>query len=444
MLIQGILEQKNPRDLAVELKKGSPQKIFDEAIQMIAKDNENIVNRNNARSCIVKWLDPILNYLTRGRISLLEKTRDSAPIHDHIKKIKLHLSALTLQRKWRFNLRNKLAQRRITFEEFCLKAIKKRGLSPIEQAFAIKNFYSETHYAFTHGMGLPNWAILFMLNKAIELFKPESVLPHHLYFRMPGILKRYPNIDVFLKENQITNDHDSEVRPHLLSVDANLHSTTFNESAQHFYKQNQNEIIALPREALLKLLPDREIVDHFLECIHVIASPLDHEPSGNLFVILIPRPLQDDEKSKIAYASKPYGIPVKDQTSAQLEYHQRNPSSGYHQYRLVLSAMEQKRGIRIFCKNDLPKQREQELKARIENEISLFYAYSILVKLERPLTQEEEDKVIEILQRTTPDKHILDKLTKNPFLSQDQILAILNTSKPPPPKPLFLVPVKYV
>ena len=440
MTVEGILRFQTPQEFISELKKGGTtnlQKIFDDAIQNIQKQNEEILKRNAAKP----WYIHFLNFITCGSINFFEKEHSLKFIAEEINQIKneifrtvpeieqvwredyediklkeqaleAHKSicASKIQRTWRCHFRRKLNKNKQTYESWKADAIVNKHSDPITAASRLMHAFKPTHYTFTHGQSIFSTVITATINCLTERFKPESVRPALIHFRIPGSLPNHPNVSKFLEKNPKFEDSQPEISAQLLSVDAFINSTEYTNSAFYYYRFNTYCFHqSFPSEPIKGLVPEEFIANRYIERIKNIANA-QKSNIGSLYVLLIPKKTQENPETKIAYTSIAFGTPYYDQSIEYLERHQAEHCNSYTQFRILLNGLSLYPGIRVYRKNHLTNAENENIRTSVMAETDLLYAYSILLNLKAPITKEDL-QIVKAIFIQHSDK--LDKETVN-------------------------------
>lgn len=442
MTIQRLIGIQDSVRYVEDLKKSGKQdvqKFFDEAIQIIHKENEEIQQRNNALPWIIRFLNPVIKFLSCGSINLcLEELQSLNLVLEKIDSIKKAMAAVpeieqtwrldydqikeryeaskpskekaanSIQRCWRSHLRRKISRNKQTYESWRANAIVKNESDPINAAAKLLFAFKPTHYTFTHGQSIYNTVITATMNFLTERFKPEFIKPDLIHFRVPGTITDEPNVHKFLNNNKSFQDSEEQIAAQLLSVDGYIFSTEYTNSAHWYYVYNNCCFFSkMPKKPIEKLVQDDFIVDRFINRIHYIASS-QKSWRGSLYSILIPKKIQDNPDTKIVYTSIAFGTPHIDQSIEFLESHQKYDCEKVVQFRILLNGLSKYPGIRVFRKNHLSEKENQIIMEKVKAETDVLYLYSILLNLKAPITQEKLKVVQTLLNQ---HNNILDKET---------------------------------
>ncbi len=472
MTVNGVIHLQDPNLFIEELKKGGTiclQKLFDDAINTIQKQNEDILKRNAEKPWYIRFLNPLLNFFSCGCVTLLEKPLSLNPLQQNIntiqtailsvpemdqtwrpdyKKILERLEAsktiqrgfktfikkqedafrarevyaTKIQRKWRANLRNKLKKTGKTYEAWRADSILSRNSDPIQTAVKFREAYKASHYTFTHGQSLFNTVITTTINHLTERFKPEFAHPMNMHFRIPGTITCLSNTQDFIQKNPMQSnfDHQPHISSQLLCADAFIHSQLQGESAHYYYTTNSNAVVRnISADPILALVPDPIIVEKYIQKINSIAQEYTSKSvHGSLYTILVPKKFQANPDTQVAYASHAYGIPHQDQSTAFLDNHQNDNCNNFTQFRLVLSVLMRTPGVRIFRKNNLSLEENSTMLKKVKAETELLYAYSILLNLRSPISESQFNTVLKIL------------ITYNRSIDQESLKLILKKIRP--------------
>lgn len=496
MTVDGIINLTNTYEFITSLKdKGTKdlQKLFDEAIQSIHHQNKEIQERNDK----IPWYIHVLDFITCGAFSLLEETVSLKKVLNNIDQIRhailsvphieqtwradyndikkrfdssktiqagfkqfiknrRHASrniqrgfkgflqkqeeknarpAISIQRKWRAHFRNKLKNSHQTYEAWRANAILQKYPDPLEAARKFRDTYRSTHYAFTHGQSNINAVNAVAINGLVKKFQPQHSHPLSLNFRVPGSIPFNKNSADYLAKNRSFKDDLVQISAQIMSVDAYLHSKIYAESAYFYYSNNSNiRISYLPLEPVVYLVQDNILAQKFIQKITSIG--LEYHPKskqGNLYTILVPKKIQENPNTQVAYAAYGYGIPHENNSIEFLESHQHDICQNFTQYRLVVSALNQSPGIRVYRQNHLTQQDNALILNRITIEVELLYTYYILNSLRRAITESQFTEAIDTLKKHSDqiDSESLNYVLNNArnFLSDEQYNKIKSIKK---------------
>ncbi|MFN4174221.1 MAG: hypothetical protein ACK4HV_03860, partial [Parachlamydiaceae bacterium] len=352
MTIDAILHLESPKQFIDRLKEGGTvnlQELFDKAIKKIQDENEDIQKRNAEKPWYIRFLNPLINFFSFGCFTLLEKPRTLSVLQEKINAIKNEIlslpekeqtwrpdykdilmrveasktiqrefktylrkresSAIKIQRKWRANFRNKLKKSHQTYEAFRANAILQMHSDPLKAAIKFRDTYKPTHYAFTHGQSIINTVNATAINELVKRFKPEYHHPLGFNFRVPGSIPHVKNTSDYFANNPNLNDSTAEISAQVMSVDAYVHSKVYGESAYSWYAQNSNaRISTLPDKPILSLVQDHDLVQRFIQKISSISIEYSQKTHiGSLYTILVPRKIQDNPTTAVAYAALAFG-----------------------------------------------------------------------------------------------------------------------------------------
>lgn len=356
---------------------------FDHLVgQVVAKielNNREISQRYRARSCCQRFSDYIVGKPVEKETNLTVVRAKFAEIRAVIARTplsgqtwrtnhsQLPKAAMTLQRAWRFRLREKLLMANQTYESWRIQAIKRhwkddalvetkrlstrvgmpsnvrailaavstevKGGSTIlmldqprikvmEKLLCrtkqFKKMYSDSHYVFTHGQSLGMSVVNQCIRELIKTYSPEYHTPLAIRFRIPYSVPYTRNVDDFFEKFAVDTDHyrDNDHNLEVLSADSYLWNIAKAESAIYYASWGFSQNSAIDPTIASKILANvffYYLQDEQLSKImgekasHIAVNKERESVVGALYTICIPKGIVENPKRNFIYRSHAYG-----------------------------------------------------------------------------------------------------------------------------------------
>lgn len=285
-------------------------------------------------------------------------------------------------------------------------------------ALKVREVYRTTHYTFLHGRTV-YWKIFSYFTKTfIKVFNPDVQLDLMEFLRPPFKSHAAENVGEFInryhKVQPITDDNSIFYNTQLLPVDAYWLNDARDESALYFFALNRNFYDKIGTACaqfidswLSSDIPNRKgfiksfvsgTIEGIVAQVKDSISKLDKNLPGELAVICIPKELVHNPNTNCIYHSLPYGKPYKDsvepldvsllqklqsdqppfdESLIRDNFYKWNEKSSY-QYRILVSHLTPKNGVRILGVNALTKDLKRIYKKPIQELVRK------IVEFERP------------------------------------------------------------
>ena len=178
-------------------------------------------------------------------------------------------------------------------------------------AWALRNVLEKTHYVFLHAQEAGRQGFSYLMKELVHKRHPDLDMEQFEFLRAPKSPSSSSEFKSY-QEARFIDNYQLAVQEDLLSVDAAFQNTSFGESAHTFLTLNKNatalsENSHFTRKAIQSFYPDLPIdVAHNLACETTQAFSNIKVPCGNLFVIGIPKKMEE-----IYYRAHPVGSSCK-------------------------------------------------------------------------------------------------------------------------------------
>lgn len=354
---------------------------------------------------------------------------------------KLQKAALSCQHRWRFRIkkeykceyRNILAQRKKQLSDPTAEKsrLEKEGLAekirrqfnvnderiiPIGRALERKLMYQGSHYVFINASALYATVINDLNRELTRFFKPEKYRPFSPHFRMPELVPRTQNVDVFFKKYQghQLHDHIPHIRDQLLCVDAYFWNNLSGESAIDFFTSNVsvvNVVHSVSKAFLKQYLPDQHLCSQIADRINQISLQKQAESRfGALNVICVPKTIIRDPKRNIAYRSMSGGHKCTRYPDSEhidiLDEHQNDKLRHNYKtsYRLLTSGLSRIPGIRSFRFTTLTPEKRKYYRDAIRQIAFETFVYARIYKLQAKPSEAASKILTEDIQKLVKQK----------------------------------------
>lgn len=258
------------------------------------------------------------------------------------------------------------------------------------RALEIKNLYQNTHYIFSHAQATKYFVPVCLIKELVKVFFPERNVQFSQFLRVPQLrtteVKDFKSILVDASINSVINDHQTEVREKLLSVDAHLFNTEECESALNFLCRNYSVLdnyatgfkdlfSFIFSHFFTKRIPKTEFHELCNRAVNIAYRV--RGVCGNLFMICIPKKLVEDPDKTIVYRAHPFGRPcdchpenedieiIKQLQQGNLNLNYLCRGSVVPQFRLLAAALTPENEVYSFGLTPFTKAEKKMLKADI-------------------------------------------------------------------------------